>query len=864
MANQHPIVRIARDQVAKKRIKGNRVPYPRAIGYEKQAKLLSRSFDAAAKSISDWEKGAKVSSDPRAVVPERALVFDLIGPVAEFEMAAAALGLEWLVGKRKDEDEVAAPADDDEVPGKIIYVTMPSVGGLKRLLAMWNRYQDGKHPETHEKVFWRMFDYLHELRVWSIKDRIDPSVSKFINKLLEEYPDRMVQVELDFWYRNEQERRDNAITTLRSMLKEVDGKLLDLIEIEEIRYQGALISIPAKVARELAGRDGKLGGLDEIMTIRPQSEYAETVEEDKIKELATRFDFSSTLPEGECITGFLDGYPIENHEALAERIIIEEVEVSAAQVEAKDRVHGTAMASMILHGDLHVSPPPSINRPIAAFPILSSGKRGEGMPSDKLAIGIVYRTLSRIVELAGAGGELKDLTIINHSICDMNAPFIRRPSPWAMLLDYFSHHHRLLFVVSGGNISSKFPVGAYQDNDEFMEATPEEREASLILALEEAKGTRSIFSPAESVNSITVGALHREASDNEPKTATNPYPNFVMTNLASAVGFGVNNSIKPDMVEDGGRYAVRGTNNDEEGYVEVHAHTATDMGQMTACPSQIGDLQATRRSAGTSNATALVTRTCNFIADALDEVFEADGLRWLDMQTRVPMLKALLTHSCRWGDIGDVLEDSFPPQESSKWFKRRDSIAKFLGYGKPDIEKVLSGSASRITLLGEETIKSEDRHIYTIPIPQSMFNSREVRKINITLAWTVPILTSMADYRGVALKIVDQEGKSEFWNGCERGEIMQPNGLTTARGTLMHLQLEGHKLKRLKANNQNLVVCVQARAVHDSLVNVSVPYALAISIDLGQSVRANIYQEVKAAVRVPQRIRQRERVGGAS
>lgn len=862
MANQHPIVRIARDQVAKKRIKGNRVPYPRAIGYEKQARLLSRSFDAAAKSISDWEKGAHVSSDPRAVVPERALVFDLIGPVAEFEMAAAALGLEWLVGKRKDEDEAAAPADD-EVPGKIIYVTMPSIGGLQRLLAMWNRYENGKRPEQHEKAFWKMFDYLHELRVWSIQDRIDPSVTKFINKLLEAHPDRVVQVELDFWYRNERERRDNAITTLRSMLNEVGGELLDLVEIEEIRYQGALVSIPAKVAKELAGRDGKLGGLDEIMTIRPQSEYAETVEEDRVEELAARYDFSETLPTGPCISGFLDGYPIVNHAALANRVIVEEVEVRAAQVSANDRVHGTAMASMILHGDLHVSPPPSINRPIAAFPILASGRRGEGMPSNKLAIGIVYRTLLRVVELARAGGELQDITILNHSICDMNAPFIRRPSPWAMLLDYFSHHHRLLFVISGGNISTKFPVEVYDDNSEFDAADPGEREASLILAIEEAKGTRSIFSPAESVNSITVGALHQEAKNNAPASATDPYPNFVMTNLASAVGFGVNRSIKPDLVEDGGRYAVRGSNHDE-GYVEVHAHMATDMGQMTACPSQIGDLQATRRSAGTSNATALVTRTCNLIADALDEVFEADGLRWLDMRTRVPMLKALLMHSCKWGDIGDVLEEAFPPREKSKWFKRRDSIAKFLGYGKPDIQKILSGSTSRITLLGEETIKSEDRHIYTIPIPQSMFNSREVRKINITLAWTVPILTSMADYRGVALKIVDQNGKSEFWDGCERGEIMQPNGLTTARGTVMHLQLEGHKLKRLTANNKDLVICVQARAVHDSLLHVSVPYALAISIDLGQSVRANIYQEVKAAVRVPQRIRQRERVGGAS
>ena len=77
----------------------------------------------------------------------------------------------------------------------------------------------------------------------------------------------------------------------------------------------------------------------------------------------------------------------------------------------------------------------------------------------------------------------------------------------------------------------------------------------------------------------------------------------------------------------------------------------------------------------------------------------------------------------------------------------------------------------------------------------------------------------------------------------------------------MHLSLEGEAAHRLTDKNQNLSISVQARALHYSLQSEQIPYALAISIEVGQSITANIYQEVSSTVRVPQRIKQRKRVG---
>lgn len=79
----------------------------------------------------------------------------------------------------------------------------------------------------------------------------------------------------------------------------------------------------------------------------------------------------------------------------------------------------------------------------------------------------------------------------------------------------------------------------------------------------------------------------------------------------------------------------------------------------------------------------------------------------------------------------------------------------------------------------------------------------------------------------------------------------------------MHLQMSGKVAKKLKDDNQNLTICVQARALHELLSDHPIPYALAISVEVGQSITANIYNEIKGSIKVPTRIKQRDRVGVA-
>lgn len=793
-------------------------------------------------------------------------MIELLGRVEEFEAAAKALGFEWLTSEYDDsspeddaEEDEDYSDDKDGVGATYIYLTMPTVKGLETLLSRWRAYKAGKDAPPADRLWWALFSYLQDIRVWSAKDRIDPSIAKYVELMLSGNPDTAVVMEVDLWYRNEAERRDRALRTLLELLREVDGEMLDFCSIPEINYEAALVRVPANVARRLALRDGKLANADEIMTIRPQSLYqAEAGNGSKPKMPSVHSTHQGgTSP----IAAILDGYPVQGHEALGTRIAVHEVDIEGRDVPVVARRHGTAMASLVVHGDLH-APQPPLSAPVVVVPVLTAGAGGAGetTPPGKLPIGIIYRAVKSLVAgLDGDAASFPDVVLINHSICDRYAPFVRRPTPWAVLLDHLSHAHRLLFVVSAGNIESAFPLELYPDKSSFDGDSAAQREAAILLAIEKAKGLRGILSPAESINALSVGALHADGAPTAPAGAVDPYPSVAMTNICSALGFGVRRGIKPDLVEFGGRQTV--VISQEPSSVAIRGFQSVHMGQMVASPDPAGgDLRRVTLSTGTSNAAALVTRAGIVIGQAVSEIYAADRINWLNLPTRAVILKALLAHGARWGEIGKLLEEVYPPSESKKHHRRRETITKFLGYGRPQPELVISGNQSRITLLAADTIFHDQLHEYRIPLPKAMIGTRDVRRVVITLAWSAPISVTTDAYRGVGLKIVNSQGKKNFWGGV--GRTLQPNAKSTERGTLTHLVLEGRKKVAALADEKGLFVGVQAYASRGQFHVAEVPYALAITLEVAQSQRsAGLYAEVRDKIQERARARGRVRAG---
>lgn len=859
MPTNFPIVRLKRAPVERERLKSKRRPrFPKEIPYNRQAQRLGQIFVRAEQSLAAYAIGVDVALDPRAVVPERCLVFELLGDVPKFNLAAQALDLEWLAteamtddSEETEADEAADQNDPASQPPQRLYLTMPTEKALAKLLKQWKLYAKGEAYSDGQRELWKLFGYLHDLRVWSVEDRLDPTLTAYVANMLADEPDEEVVVELDLWYRNEDERRDESLETLNEMLEEVGGELLDQVDIPEIRYQGVFIRVPGDVAMRLADGHGRIAEFKDVMTIRPQSAYESQIEGDAVG-VATELEDPQL--DGDCIAALLDGYPVDQHQLLAGRLRVVEVDVLGAHAPALTRQHGTAMASLIVHGDLQSPDCKPLNRPLAVLPVLVSPgvPRKEATPKGRLPIGVIYRALQAITAAnQRENPELRRVVVINHSICDVYAPFVRRPSPWATLLDYFSHEHNLLFVVSAGNIFSPFPVSVYANIAAYQAAHAGTREAAVLGAIEMAKATRTILSPAESVNSLTIGAVHADDADPDHTAPPDPYPSFAMSNLASAVGLGLNRSVKPDFLEKGGRFAA-GLTNVRGGGIEIHAQASAHYGQQVATPSATGRLDRRMLTSGTSNAAALTTRAAHFIADALDGLYAGDEKEWHTLPTRAVMLKTLLAHGASWGAIGETLDEAYPPRDRKKWSPRRNTITQFLGYGQLDISRVVSGASNRITLLAEDVIHAGNRHEYIVPVPPSMLNNREVRTVTITLSWTCPMTHTTADHRAVVLQLTGADNSSRFWDGVGRAGSAQPNVSTANRGTLIHMVQEGKKM--MTDPQGRMVIGVQATAKWGFELD-DVPYAIAITLEMGQQTRSQLYTEVEQRVRSRTRTR---------
>jgi hypothetical protein len=793
-------------------------------------------------------------------------VIELLGRVDEFESAAKALGFEWLTSEYNDASPDDGAQDDDrddreDVGATYLYLTMPTVKGLDTLLSRWRAFKANKKPAAVDRLWWALFGYLQDIRVWSAKDRIDPSIARYVELMLSSGPDTPVIMEVDLWYRSDAERRDRAVRTLLELLREVGGEMLDFCSIPEINYEAALVRVPSSVARRLALRDGKLANADEIMTIRPQSLYEADAANGSTPKMP---EMQPWHPDGTSpIAAILDGYPVQGHDALGARVSVQEVEIEGRNVPVSARRHGTAMASLVVHGDLH-APQQPLKNPVVVVPVLTANADGTGetTPPGKLPIGVIYRAVRSLVAgLDGNPPSAPDVVLINHSICDRYAPFVRRPTPWAVLLDYLSHAHRLLFVVSAGNIDSAFPLQIYPDKSTFDSTPGKVREADILLAVEQAKGLRGILSPAESINALTIGALHADGAPPAPAGTVDPYPSVPMTNICSALGFGVRRGIKPDLVEFGGRQTV--VVSQEPGSIAIRGFQSVHLGQMVASPDPVGgDLQKVTLSTGTSNAAALVTRAGIVIAQAVHEIYAADRINWLSLPTRAVILKALLAHGARWGPVGTLLETVYPPSVKlrGQHHRRRETITKFLGYGRPQPDLVISGDQSRITLLGADTIMHDELHEYRIPLPTAMVGTRDIRRVVITVAWSAPVSVTTDTYRGVGLKIVNKQGKKNFWDGVS--PTLQPNAKTTERGTLTHLVFDGKKKVEMLADDKGLFIGVQAFANRTQFQTVQVPYALAITLEMGQTQRsATLYAEVRDTIQERARARGKVRAG---
>ena len=467
-----------------------------------------------------------------------------------------------------------------------------NVRALRELLRLWDLYQASRPAEYGFTPWFNLFQQLRTLRAWGPIDRIPDETIAYWEEALERGgEDSIVRTEIELWSFTSAQRRREASARFEAAVVEAHGDIVDRASIPEIGYEGVLVDLEASEIRRLIRRDEvRLAICDEVMFLRPQStaEFPTSVEPVE----------AGAAPEaaraaGAPIAALFDGMPAQGHVLLDGRLIIDDPDDLDAMSVVGERRHGTEMASLILHGDRNLGEP-SLQRLLYVRPVLYAPGQGrdECPIQNRLLIDSIYRAILRMKEGDNEGkATAPTVFIVNISLGDKHRPFIGLMSPWGRLLDYLAYRYGILFLVSAGNVRDPLPLAGFDGWSDFEDAVPEKRERAVLMALGAQRAQRTLLSPAEALNIVTVGAWHEDGVTGGGVASSltlAPYQNGSLPNISSAMGLGHRKVIKPDIFLPGGRELISAQTSGGGCLIVRHAPAGRFFGLKTAIPDPGG------------------------------------------------------------------------------------------------------------------------------------------------------------------------------------------------------------------------------------------------------------------------------------
>ena len=802
------------------------MPGPERFPRNRQTETFAPQFNRLAEVLNRDDAALALRSDPAALAPERLLVFEVRGSISAFANAIRNVpGLELI-----DEEELGSD-EGDKAP--VAYLLVPDIRALRELESLWRRWQRGQllRGETP----WRtVFELLRDLRPWGPQDRVQPLEA---NYLIEEIDgsddDAVVRIEIELVFRaNAGVARERQEQVLAAVAKS-GGRAVSIAKIDNIAYHAILVDLPVPAVRGIIERriEG-LAGLEPIMHIRPQS-LASSIE----IEPSDGAD-GALVPRAldAPILALLDGVPVAAHPLLAAHVVVDDQLGLEPNSPVADRVHGTAMASLIVHGDRNRAEAP-LPRQIHVVPVL--GAR-DGFPTDRLIVDVIYTAVIAMVE--GVAATAPQVLIVNLSLGNSRRPFHGQLSAWSRLLDRLAHRYGLLFVVSAGNCREAFPIPAFANSNLYEDADPGRRAVETLRALGSIVGERRLFSPAETVNGLTVGAYNHDAvSAADRLTArvtVDPWGDLQMANPSSALGPGFALSVKPDVLLPGSKERLR--------LVRTHNHIqvgpagpARSAGLKVAGPPRDGLENQEFYTNGTSAAAALASRTAHRVHDALEAAY---GPAFTDLPKvqRAVLLKALTVHPARWpAETAALIRGTIGPEGGRLHVRQKDNIRRFLGFGMVDPEDAVACAEDRATFWATGLLHPNKIAVIDVPVPVAMAGQARSHSVFATLAWFTPTSPGRRSYRSVRLKLLEP---TELDALTVKAHGDQPDGNQTNHGTLFARCWQGDKAPAIRTD-MTFSLTVQRDPDQGAQIDDAIPFGLAVTVTMPGVVE--VYDQVR-------------------
>jgi hypothetical protein len=801
----------------------------------RQVERLGPAFAALADAFAQ-QRGA-LQSDASAAVPEQVLVIETNGTVKDlYETVARTSGFEWLA----EEDLRDHPPDEDffisKKPGKALtaqlYLVLFNQEAIAQLLSLWRSWSAAPKRARLPKEFraWgAVFRQLRSIRRWGVQDRLQERgiLDSWRERIREGY--ETVAVEIDLWFRSA-ERRAEVDRKVRAHVERAGGQVTSNCVLEPIAYHAILAKLPIRaVEKILANHEVELLQCDEVRLFRPAGQGTPVPDDEPELEV-----LESTAIEDlrDPVVALLDGLPLERHRRLAGRLVVDDPDDWSETYPVQTRSHGTAMASLILHGDLSGASSPGRRR-LYVRPILrpdSFGRR-EVAPEDLLLVDLVHRAVRRIAEgERNQPAAAPTVRVINLSIGDPYQPFVLGMSPLAKLLDWLAWRYRVLFIVSAGNHNGALAVDRSSTSTAVLAAVAAEHRHHRIL------------SPGEAVNALTVGASSEDEAGAWTPRAEGESDFAIPVGLPSPIsgwGRGYRRIVKPDVLAPGGRVAFAPT---PEGLrtMSPAIRSRFPPGHKVAAPSlSAGDLAGTRFWSGTSNAAAMTSRLAGAIADALEDLAPGPNSDVLRAVPAALWIRTLVVHGASWRP-GTQRALEVALHEAGHDDPSTDELAGVLGFGRIDEDRVLECAPERATVLVGGAIGADERIVHSIPLPPSLNAHTAWRRLTVTLSWFSPVRPTHRKYRCAALWF---EPPANPLTVKRIGVDWQ----AVRRGTLQHEILEGDQTAINVLPHATLDVPVSCMEDAGQMTE-AIPYALAVTIEVRPGIPIRVYDEVRARI----------------
>lgn len=836
---------------------GKRQFFPRGLNHsvDRQTRVFGPQFNALQTSMET--ECVKLQNSLLGADPELVIVFETKGSVQGFCNTVRRIpGLEWLSDSQVEDVPPDEEAFDPDDPTRLlqgsVYLTASNQVALGQVLSLWERFQRGETMPRNFGAWKSLFLQLHAVRLWSPTDRLTESVRAYWQEMLE-VGQTGIRFEIELTARSATRTTQQCRTEIQQLVSELGGQVLRWCQLESIGYHAALVETDASAIRRLLSDElPAIAHCPRVWRFQPQAQMPGIGAAASDPPVVTTPLPNAPNPSAEPMVAVLDGLPQENHALLAGRLRIEDPDGVAADYPVRDRVHGTAMCSLVLWGELAANgrpQHPALSTPVYIRPIFEAGdvdlndRREERFPHSQLMVDLIERAVRR---LKVGDGEIPatapGVKVINLSIGNRYAPFHREPSPLARLLDWLSVKYNVLFVVSAGNHSKALdiPLGGAT----FSGLTAAQQISLSWTALAGQASERRMLSPAEAVNALTIGALHGDNAGALPDYLSDPFP-FGGTSPISAVGHGFKGSIKPELYLPGGRALFREdvtAPNDVYRIKPPPPNAKPLAGLRTAAP---GPTHSTALSVGTSNAAALVTRHAAFILEGLQSMRQAAAeavLPTIDPVYDAVLVKALLVHCAqRQPGWGDTLVPADPAFGRNARAQQKRQLSRWFGHGLPDLDRALACTEQRATAIGVGHLGDDEALEFRFPLPPCLRSQAVERRLTATLAWLSPANPFDQRYR-----------LAEMWfepPGDRIGVTERDFDFNQVRkGTVQHEVLRGRHATPY-ADGDFMIFKVNCKAGAGKLEGVA-RFALCVSLEVAEGVRLPIYEEIAARIQV--------------